>query len=84
MAGNSVYFDGLQSVTFSLNEQSVTDTLSYTTADNYAKINDAVNGDYYNYHFRFKVADFEKKAIYKLVIVWLILMNCYIVNSIIL
>lgn len=62
MAGNTVYFDGLQTVTFSLNEQSLTDTLSYTTADNYAKINDAVNGDYYNYHFRFKVSDFEKKG----------------------
>lgn len=62
VSGNAVYFDGLQTVTFSLNEQTLTDTVNYTTADNYAKINDAVNGDYYNYHFRFKVSDFEKKG----------------------
>ena len=63
MSNIPVYLGGLKSFSITMNEQSLTDKVTYITADNYANINDAVNGDFFNYHFRFKVSDTEKRGI---------------------
>ena len=63
MSSTAVYLGGLKSFSITMNEQSLTDNVTYITADNYANLHDAVNGDFYNYHFRFKVSRTEKKGI---------------------
>lgn len=59
----SEYMGGLQSFTINISEQQLTDNVTYVTADNYANINNAVNGNYYNYKFRFKIFKTRQQGI---------------------
>ena len=59
--------EGLKSISINLQEQSITDNISYSLASNnavdFANIGDAVNGNFYNYEFRYNVVETERRGI---------------------
>lgn len=62
-----LYMPGLKSVNIDLQEQTITDQISYTLASNnaadFANIGDVVKGQYYNYNFSQKVDETEQRGI---------------------
>ena len=62
-----LYKKGLKSFKIEMTQQSATDNIEYSLASNdpadFATIGDAVNGDYYNYSFRYNVVETDQRGI---------------------
>ena len=62
-----LYKRGLKSLKIELQQLSTTDSIEYSLASNdpadFATIGDAVNGDYYNYTFRYNVVETDQRGI---------------------
>ena len=58
---------GFKSVSIELQEQSITDNISYSLTSNnpadFANIGDAISGNYYNYAFKYNVVETEQRGI---------------------